>query len=130
MLTLLLISIVSYPDDNCAAQYGYAFGAPKDPQAVFPNYLSHNNVLSIVGPYVNSSEVAHAAGKPFIMFETNSASCGGFPGVSDSFGATLWLADYAMSMAAAGFSEALVHVGGQDVYYNVGCAVSQDLSTS
>lgn len=24
------------------------------------------------------------------MFETNTASCAGFPGVSDSFGASLW----------------------------------------
>lgn len=27
---------------------------------------------------------------PLIMFETNTASCAGFPGVSDSFGAALW----------------------------------------
>ena len=27
---------------------------------------------------------------PLIMFETNTASCAGFSGISDSFGAALW----------------------------------------
>ena len=53
------------------------------------------------------------------MFETNTASCGGFPGLSDSFGAALWGLDYALQMAYVNFTGALFHVGGQDVYYNV-----------
>ncbi|KAG5642015.1 hypothetical protein DXG03_003787 [Asterophora parasitica] len=52
------------------------------------------------------------------MFETNTATCGGLPGLSDSFGAALWTIDYGLTMAAANFSGALLHVGGQDVYYN------------
>ena len=52
------------------------------------------------------------------MFETNTASCGGFVGISDSFGAALWGLDYAMQMAYSNFSGALFHVGGQNVYYN------------
>jgi len=52
------------------------------------------------------------------MFETNTASCGGFVGVSDSFGAALWALDYAMQLAYSNFSGALFHVGGQSVYYN------------
>lgn len=57
--------------------------------------------------------------KPFIMFETNTASCGGFPGISDSFGAALWGVDYGLQMAYSNFSGALFHVGGQSVFYNV-----------
>lgn len=53
------------------------------------------------------------------MFETNTASCGGFPGISDSYGAALWALDYGLQMAYSNFSEALLHVGGQNVYYNV-----------
>lgn len=30
------------------------------------------------------------AGKELVMLETNTASCGGFAGLSDSFGAALW----------------------------------------
>jgi hypothetical protein len=57
------------------------------------------------------------------MFETNTASCGGFPGISDSFGAALWGLDYALQMAYSNFSGAMFHVGGQNVYYNVCVAV-------
>lgn len=53
------------------------------------------------------------------MFETNTATCGGLPGISDSFGAALWALDYGFTMAASNFSGALLHVGGQNVYYNV-----------
>ena len=114
----------SYPDNNCAAAFPNAgFGPPADPQTVFPNYLNHTSGVNIVAPYLNSTLIAQAAGKPFLMFETNTASCGGFPGVSDSFGAALWAVDYGFTMAASNFSGALLHVGGQDTTYNVSVAV-------
>ena len=52
------------------------------------------------------------------MLETNTASCGGFAGISDAFGAALWGLDYGMQMAYANFSGGLFHVGGQSVFYN------------
>lgn len=52
------------------------------------------------------------------MFETNTASCGGFAGVSDTFGAALWATDYGLQMAYANFTNALLHFGGQNVFYN------------
>lgn len=68
---------------------------------------------------LNSTMIAQQYGKPFIMFETNSASCGGFQGVSNVFGITLWALDYGLQMVYSNFTHALVHIGGQDVYYNV-----------
>lgn len=53
------------------------------------------------------------------MFETNTASCGGFAGISNSFGAGLWALDYGLQAAYSNLSHALLHIGGQDVYYNV-----------
>ena len=97
-----------------------------DPQTEFPKFLDHSAGWNMIGQYINSTQVAQQAGKPFIMFETNSASCGGFPGISTSFGAALWALDYGLTMASANFSHALLHVGGQNVYYNVSllaCAV-------
>ena len=75
---------------------------------------------TMIKKFLNSTAIAQAKNKPFIMFETNSASCGGFPGISTSFGAALWALDYGLEMAASNFSHALLHVGGQNVYYNVG----------
>ena len=114
----ILTNDVSYPDDNCAALYS-GFGDPKDPEAEFAKYLDHSMGVNTIQPYLNSTAIAQQAGKPFIMFETNSASCGGFPGISTSFGAALWALDYGLEMAASNFSHALLHVGGQNVYYNV-----------
>lgn len=82
-------------------------------------YLNHTAGQALVAPYLNSSAIALAAGKPFLMFETNTASCGGFAGISDSFGAALWALDYGLQMAYSNFSGAMLHVGGQNVFYNV-----------
>ncbi|KAI0938000.1 hypothetical protein AcV7_003315 [Taiwanofungus camphoratus] len=113
------LAVEHYPADNCAAQYpNQGFGTPIDPQTVFANYLNHTSGQSIVAPYLNSTAIAQASGKPFLMLETNTASCGGFPGVSDSFGAALWSIDYALQMAYANFSGANLHVGGRDDSYN------------
>lgn len=106
-----------YPNDNCAAIYP-ALGTPKDPQTEFPAYLNHGNIQSLTTQYISSTQLAQSVGKPLHMFETNTASCGGFKGISNSFGAALWATDYGFQMAHTNFSEALLHVGGQNDYYN------------
>jgi hypothetical protein len=111
------LAVEKYPTDNCAAQFG--IGQPVDAQTVFPNFLTHKSGQNIVNPYLNSTGFAQTMQKPFLMFETNTASCGGFAGISDAFGAALWGADYALQMAYSNFSGALFHVGGQSVFYNV-----------
>lgn len=110
------IAVEHYPTDNCFAQFG--IGSYNDPQAVFPEFLNHTEAQILVQPYLNASAFSLANNKPFIMFETNTASCGGFPGISDSFGSALWALDYSLQMAYSNFSNALFHVGGQNVYYN------------
>ncbi len=86
---------------------------------MFPAYLSHQSGIGVVKQYLNTAMLAQQWGKPFMMFETNTASCGGFPGISDTFTAALWGVDYALQMAYSNFSQALFHFGGQNVSYNV-----------
>ncbi|KAG6907147.1 hypothetical protein DXG01_010322 [Tephrocybe rancida] len=114
--SLVAITMEHYPSNNCFVQFGV--GSLVDPQEAFPQFLTHQSALSLVEPYRHTSNLAREAGKPFIMFETNTATCGGLPGISDSFGAALWALDYGLTMAATNFSHALLHVGGQSVYYN------------
>ncbi|KAI6017864.1 glycoside hydrolase family 79 protein [Pisolithus marmoratus] len=114
--SLITLAVEHYPTDNCYAQYGT--GTPRNAQDMFPTYLTHKSGQNLVSPYINSTSYAQSLGKPFVMFETNTASCGGFPGLSDSFGAALWGVDYALQMAYANFTGALFHVGGQSDYYN------------
>lgn len=72
---------------------------------------------------LNSTMIAQQWQKPFIMFETNSASCGGFAGISNAFGISLWGLDYGLQMAYSNFTHALMHFGGQNVYYNVSLSI-------
>ena len=92
---------------------------PKDPLELFPTYLTHQSGLNLVQRYLNSTMLAQSWGKPFLMFETNTASCGGFPGISDTFASALWALDYGLQLANSNFTGALFHFGGQNVSYNV-----------
>jgi hypothetical protein len=90
----------------------------QNPQDIFINYLQHNASTTLISSYLNSTAFAYQNGKPFIVFETNTASCSGFPGISNSFGAALWALDWAFTMAYSNVTSALFHVGGQNAYYN------------
>jgi hypothetical protein len=52
---------------------------------------------------------AHKRNLPIALAETNSASCGGMPGVSNAFAAALWGIDSLFSAAEAGFSGVNFH---------------------
>ncbi|KAI0742961.1 hypothetical protein C8Q80DRAFT_1123075 [Daedaleopsis nitida] len=116
---LSIISVEKYPDNNCAAAFPDAgLGDIKNPQDVLANYLTHGSGQNIVQEFLTSLPLGQQYDKQFMMFETNTASCGGFPGVSDSFTAALWGVDYGLQMAYSNFTGALLHIGGQDVSYN------------
>ncbi|KAG8991071.1 hypothetical protein FRB90_001480 [Tulasnella sp. 427] len=110
---LNFIDVMHYPHHNC-------YGPPnnQDPQELYPEYLNHQGVVALASPYFPAANRALAGGKKFMMMETNTASCGGFPGISDSFTSALWAVDYAMQMAYGNFTYGLLHFGGQNVYYN------------
>lgn len=114
---LFCLAVEHYPNNNCAAQYS-AVGAIQNPQSIFANYTTHAGPVALVQPYLNSSLLAQQAQKPIYMFETNTASCGGFAGISDSYGAALWAIDYGMQLAYGNFTHGLLHLGGQNAFYN------------
>ncbi|CAE6368779.1 unnamed protein product [Rhizoctonia solani] len=109
---LKIITVQRYPDNNCE------LNGAENPQLLFANYLSHAQLSEHAAEYIEFSRAVQAAGKPLYMFETNTAACGGFPGISDSFGAGLWATDWALKLATINFSSTLLHVGGQGDYYN------------
>jgi hypothetical protein len=51
-----------------------------------------------------AAAAAHTAGVSLRISETNSASCGGIPGVSNSFASALWAVDYLLTGAEHGAS--------------------------
>ncbi|KAF7316422.1 Glyco-hydro-79C domain-containing protein [Mycena indigotica] len=122
------LAVEKYPRDNCVTcardpLRKKMFGGPNAtgitlPQDVQNLYLTHQAHVDLIAPYLNSTAFAQTVNKPFLMFETNTASCGGFLGISDSFTAALWGLDYALQMAHSNFSGAMFHLGGQNVFYN------------
>jgi len=48
--------------------------------------------------------IARSAAIPFRMDETNSVSCGGTPGISDTFASSLWALDYTLHTMALGMA--------------------------
>jgi len=110
------MTVERYPNDNCGALYGT--DAPVNPQDALSQYTSHASVVNTLSYYSNSSAYAVSQGIPYIMFETNTASCSGFPGISDAFAAALWGVDWSMTLAFNNFSAALFHIGGQSAFYN------------
>ncbi|KAI0668268.1 hypothetical protein C8Q78DRAFT_1099695 [Trametes maxima] len=114
---LSALAVEHYPENNCGTIFPGA-GEPVDLFVTMQNFLTHNSGLSLTQPHRNSTMLAQTWGKPFLMFETNTASCGGFPGISDAFASALWAVDYGMQMANSNFTGALFHAGGQNVTYN------------
>ncbi|PFH50112.1 glycoside hydrolase family 79 protein [Amanita thiersii Skay4041] len=114
--SLAYLAMEHYPTDNCFEQFGV--GTPRNAQTELPSYLNHTAGIDLIAIYLNSTRYAQQKGKKLLMFETNTAACGGFGGISDSFGAALWGLDYVLQMAYSNFSMALFHIGGQQVYYN------------
>lgn len=53
------------------------------------------------------------------MDEFSSASCGGVPGISDTFGAAMWSVDYALQLATVGYSAAYLHIRERGITYNL-----------
>jgi hypothetical protein len=74
------------------------------------------SIARLLSPHIRQLEerslrryllVAQDAGAPFRMDEANTVSCGGVPGISDTFASALWAVAYvtrAMTMGAAGIN--------------------------
>ncbi|KAF9647203.1 hypothetical protein BDM02DRAFT_3117459 [Thelephora ganbajun] len=106
---LKYISLQHYPYNNCGV------GSPL-PDLSY--YINHNNVVELVQWNIHGVNLAIQVGKSVIMSEFSTISCGGYPTVSDTFGAALWSIDYAMRMATVGYSAAYLHTRERGVSYN------------
>ncbi|RYO73642.1 hypothetical protein DL764_010420 [Monosporascus ibericus] len=77
---------------------------------------NHTTLWLNVSQFVPEVAAADRAGAPLVMGETNSVSCGGRSGISDTFGAALWGVDYVLLDAAIGISKTYFHLGAQSEY--------------
>ncbi|EIN10839.1 hypothetical protein PUNSTDRAFT_85214 [Punctularia strigosozonata HHB-11173 SS5] len=106
---LKYVSLQHYPQNNCFGSYQYQLDY----------YLKHSEVVTLAQWNGQGIGMANTNGKQVMMSEFNSASCGGIPGISDTFGAALWTVDYALQMALQGFSVAYIHSREAGISYNL-----------
>ncbi len=85
----------------------YPLGCEQQPPPSIERLLSaqiHAKEISSLRRYV---AIAQAGGTPFRLDETNTVSCGGVAGISDTFASSLWAAGFlpqVMSAGAVGFN--------------------------
>jgi hypothetical protein len=76
----------------------------------------HAVVWRNVSQYIPQVAAADSAGSELVMGETNSASCSGKSGISDTFGAALWGVDYVLTAASIGVRKVYFHLGARSEY--------------
>lgn len=77
---------------------------------------NHTTLWLNVSQYVPQVAAADAANTSLVFGETNSVSCSGRSGISDTFGAALWSVDYVLLAASIGMPKVYFHLGAQSQY--------------
>jgi hypothetical protein len=93
----------AYPTSACG---------PPDLMTTAARLLSKHASVGLVEKYDWLLAVARAAHRPAIVSESNSASCGGKPGVSNTPVAGVWAARYVVAALLAGFAQVRFHSAG------------------
>jgi hypothetical protein len=106
----------------------YYFGGPAtNPKVNIPNLLSAETAATVQSIADVATTAAKKMGVPVRMTEGNTCYRGGKPGVSDVFAAALWSADYALHLAANGYTGVNLHGGsGPSVANSVGGSLPGD----
>lgn len=94
----------------------YGMGPASDPAMTAERLLQKESagLDELIAGAKEASVVA--GGTPYRMDEGNSCFGGGRVGVSDAYASVLWVADFMLRAASAGFSGVNLHGGGAGVY--------------
>ncbi len=98
-----VVSAHRYPYSACARPSWHAF-------PTIPRLLSERASAGMAQSLATVVGFAHRAGRPFRLTELNSVTCGGRPGVSDTFATALWAPDALFELLHAGVDGVNVHV--------------------
>ncbi|MCO5583362.1 hypothetical protein L7F22_037272 [Adiantum nelumboides] len=105
---LAAITAIQYPQSRCSTTTPYtAFG-----------YMNQTNINAFCSYDADAVTTAVNAGIPYILVETNTASCIGIQDVSDTFTSAIWGVNMALQFAYRNHSGVLLHSGGQSTLYN------------
>jgi hypothetical protein len=100
---LRLISAHEYPYSACETPLSPLF-------PTISRILSEGATAGMAASVKPAVLLAHRAGFPFRLTEANSVTCGGLPGVSDTFATALWAPDAMFELLRTGANGVNVHV--------------------
>jgi hypothetical protein len=98
-----LVSAHRYPYSACVRHTAAAYPS-------IAKVLSENATVGLARTVIPSVKLAERSGLPFRLTELNSVTCGGVPGISDTFATALWAPDALFELMKAGVDGANVHV--------------------
>jgi hypothetical protein len=96
-----VMDVHAYPTSACSA-----------PLTTAARLLAKHASVGLVEKYGWLLRIARAAHRPAIISESNSASCGGKPGVSNTPVAGVWATRYVVAALLAGFAQVRFHSAG------------------
>jgi hypothetical protein len=100
-----LLSFHAYATNACST-------ATDEDRVSFENLLSDATFRRIGARLAVIRDQARRAHRRVRITETNSAACSGRAGITDTYGASLWMADWLFLMAAQGFDGVNIHTAG------------------
>jgi hypothetical protein len=100
---LLMVSAHQYPFSRCVPRRSRAYPS-------ISRILSERASAGIARRLAPVIRLAHRAGLPFRLTELNSVTCGGVPGISNTFATALWAPDALFELLHAGVDGVNVHV--------------------
>ena len=118
--TLKLVTVHEYPKTTCNGR-----------RVTFVELLAPELMTRFNDAARTWVAAAHQRKLPLALAETNSASCGGMPGVSNAFASALWGLDWLFSAAEDGFTGVNFHISyrpGGSSYNPVDSYVASDNS--
>ena len=100
---LTAVTVHRYPYSACATPASTQY-------PTIARILSQNATTGMAQAIQGSLRLARRAGLPLRMTEINSVTCGGVPGISNTYATALWAPDALFELAHAGVSSVDVHV--------------------
>ena len=92
-----------YPTSACGA------GAERPTPA---RLLGEHASVGLLDKYAWMLALAHSTNRPIVVSESNSASCGGTPGISNTPVAEVWAARFVVASLLAGYAQVRFHSAG------------------
>jgi hypothetical protein len=122
------------PPDQIDAHIYPTVACGPQPTATAERLLSEHSGVGLVEKLAWLVEAAHAVGRAAIISESNSASCAGKPGLSNTPVASVWAARFVLGTLLSGFQQVRFHSAGTSydpfVFGANGAIVREPLATA